>query len=183
VILSALLLSALASAHRPDALAERMTVDDPEISWVLAGAFETGLEVYVLELSYETGFALPFEILVPYDKDLELHRPNFAIVGPGLPAPDDQLRAYLPYEVPEGMGVFLERNDDEERFVYFEGVMRRTMWSSGTIALPLQAGDHEVWIWSPNLTTGDFQFAFGVEEDFSDGGFGAIFSDWGTYAW
>ena len=58
------------------------------------------------------------------------------------------------------------------------------MWTSGSFALHLpEAGDYEIWVWSPNLTTGDFQLGFGVEEDFSGGAWGPIFSSWGDFAW
>ena len=39
-------------------------------------------------------FALPFEILVPVDADFERHRPMFAVVGPGLPPPTDEVVGY-----------------------------------------------------------------------------------------
>lgn len=170
-------------AHRPAFAEDRLAIDDSTISWVVAGEFETGLEVMVVELDFPTAFALPFEMLIPKRAANELHRPAYAIIGPGLPEPTEEQRAWLPAEVPEGMGVFIERNDDPERFVYFETVTRRTLWSSGTTAVPLRAGPHEVWVWSPNLTTGDFQLGFGVEEDFSDGGWDGLFSNWGDYAW
>ena len=81
------------------------------------------------------------------------------------------------------MGVFIEHNDAPERRVYFEPVMRRTMYTSGSIAIPLGEGVTELWVWSPDGTTGDFQMGFGVEEDFSDGAYGDLFANWGTYAW
>lgn len=180
-LLLALLLPA--EAHRPAPLVQTTTVADPTISWVLAGAFATGEETFIVEMSFEQPIALPFEVLVPLRDKYADHRPRFALVGPGLPAPTDDQRALLPFEVPDGAGVFIELNDDADRFVYFEGVMRRTMWSSGTIAVPLAAGDYEAWIWSPGQSPGDFQFAFGVEEDFSDGGFSDLFAEWGRYAW
>lgn len=178
-----LALMAPASAHRPAAAERDVTIDKPTVSWVLAGAFEDGDEVFTVTLPLEAPIAVPFELMVPAQPRWEDHRPAYAIVGPGLPLPDDATRAWLPREVPEGHGVFVDRNDRRERLVYFEQVMRRTLWTTGSIALPLTGEAHEVWIWSPEGTTGDFQLGFGVEEDFSDGGFGALFADFGRYAW
>lgn len=172
-----------AEAHRPGVAETEVTVDKPTVSWVLAGVFHEGDEVFTVVLPLDAPIALPFELMVPAQPRWQDHRPAFAIVGPGLPVPDEATRAFLPRDVPEGQGVFVERNDRRERLVYFEQVMRRTLWTSGSIAIPLSGATHEVWIWSPDGTTGDFQLGFGVEEDFSDGGFGALFKDFGRYAW
>ncbi|TNE85255.1 MAG: hypothetical protein EP330_26370 [Deltaproteobacteria bacterium] len=178
-----LLLLPLAEAHRPAGDIGDVEITDATISWLIPGTFETGDEVFVVELVMPTDFALPFEVLVEKRPRLADHRPMYAVVGPGLPTPTADELAVLPYPLPDGWGVYLDQNDLPERIVYFEQVMRRNMWTSGTTALPLQRGPNEVWIWSPDGTTGDFQLGFGVEEDFSDGGFGAVFADWGTYAY
>ncbi|MCB9742077.1 MAG: hypothetical protein H6741_09240 [Alphaproteobacteria bacterium] len=175
LLIAALAGLSAAQAHRPAALAERSVVEDPKISWTFMGEFEDGLESFVLELSFDEPFALPVELLTPREARYELHRPWYAVVGPGLPEPSDTTLAVLPYALPEGWGVLLDRNDDAEREVYFETVTRSNLWSSGTTNVALLAETYEVWIWSPNLTTGPFQFAFGVEEDFSDADLGAMF--------
>lgn len=185
-MIRALLLGLLlqpALAHRPAALDTTLEVADPTISWTLNGSFESGEEVYTLFLDYEEPFAAPFELMVPAKRSLEDHRPAYAVVGPGLPVPSAEEQDLLPLPLPEGYGAFIDWNDDPERFVYFEGVMRRTLWSSGTIAIAMQAGENQVWIWSPEGTTGDFQLAFGVEENFEDGAWGPLFENWGDFAW
>jgi hypothetical protein len=179
----ALLLLSPAQAHRPDLLQTSYEVEDPTVSWVLAAEFEEGDEVFTLLLDYDEPFGAPFELLIPLRDSLAEHRPAYAIVGPGLPEPSEELRALLPYEVPDGEGVFVDWNDDPERYVYFERVMRRTYWSSGTVAVALGAGLNQVWIWSPDGTTGAFQFGFGVEENFGDGAWGPLFANWGNFAW
>jgi hypothetical protein len=171
-------------AHRPQTAGGRVVVDDPTISWVYAGEFHDGDEVFVFELTYETPFAMPIELMVPVRKKWADHRPAYAVIGPGLPQPSDDERAWLPIEVEEGDGVFIDRNDAGEREVYFEQVMRRTLYTTGSFAIHLpQASTYEIVVWVPQGTTGDFQLGFGVEEDFSDGAWGPIFSDWGAFAW
>ena len=172
-----------ANAHRPAGDINNVEIADPTISWVVPGAFETGDELFVVTLDMPRDFALPFELLVPKRPGLKDHRPMYAVVGPGLPEPDPFSLTLLPADLPEGWGGFVETNDATERIVYFEQVMRRNMWTSGTIALPLQAGVSEIWVWNPAGTTGDFQLGFGVEEDFSNGGFTEVFKDWGLYAY
>ena len=179
-----LFLTPIASAHLPQPAEERLEIAKPKVSHVVGGDFVTGVEVFTVVLTYEDPFAMPMEIMVPWGEELENHRPAFAIVGPGLPAPTAEEEGWLPLEVPEGHGVFIERNEDPEREIYFERVMRRTMRTTGSMAVHLpSAGTYEVWIWSPNFTVGEFWYGFGVEEDFSDGGWGPIFSNWGLFGW
>lgn len=171
-----------ALAHQPTAIQDTFEVENPYISYAANGTFETGDEVFTVKMTYDRGFALPFELLVEKRPASKNHRPMYAVVGPGLPAPSDDVRALLPKEMPEGAGVYLDRNDDPERTVIFESVMRRVYWSTEPVALALPPGNFEVWIWSPEGTTGDFVLGFGVEEDFSNG-FGGLFEDWSTYAY
>lgn len=176
-------IAAIAHAHRPGTLKEDTTVSNPYVSWTFPGLFETGDELYVLRLNMERAFATPFEIMVPRQEGYRNFRPQFAIVGPGLPKPSRRIEAILPKPLPEGAGVFYEANDKPERDVFFETVMRRSLWSSGTTAIPLQKGNYQVWIWSSEKQKGKFQFAFGVEEKFDGEAFSALFSNWGLYAY
>lgn len=177
-------MSSDALAHRPTVLdGEELVIDKPKVSYTVPGTFETGSEIFTIYLSYDEPFAAPFEMLVERQGQLLFHRPAFAIVGPGLPKPTIEEQRELPRPVPAGAGAFVELNDDEERLVIFESVMRRVYWSSTPIAIPLVAGDYEIWIWCPERTRGDFALAFGVEEDFSDGGFAPVFESWADFAY
>lgn len=170
-------------AHVPLIAGELVEIEQPDISHALYGTIVAPDDVFVLRLAYDEPFALPFEILVPRRKELEDHRPAFAVVGPGLPPPLPEQADLLPRPIPAGQGVFLEANDAAERLLIFESFTRRVFWSSGPIALALPAGEFEVWIFSPEGTTGDFVLGFGVEEDFSSAGCGGLFEDWSTYAY
>ena len=177
-----LLLVALATAHQPAAVQQDLEVADPYISYAVNGTFVTGREVYTVRLAYERGFALPFELLVEKRSGNEAFRPMYAVVGPGLPAATEEERRLLPKAIPDGAGLYLDRNEDAQRLVVFESVMRRVYWSTEAVALALPPGDFEVWVWSPEGDAGDFVLGFGVEEDFSNG-FGGLFSEWSTYAY
>ncbi len=179
----ALLLATPAIAHMPTVLETEHVIERPEISWALYGRFATGDEVYRLTGTFDEPFALPFEMLIPHRDDHRRVRPRFAVVAAGLPEPTTVERAALPEPLPAGMGALVELNDDPDRLVVFESVLRRMYWSSTPIAVPLPAGPFEVWIWNPDRTVGDFTFALGVEEDFGGGGAAGVFDDWGTYAY
>ena len=176
--------SRVGHAHIPLVAELELDVSSPEISHAIYGTLEgRDDEVFVFRLRFEEPFALPFELLVPRRGALEDHRPVYAVVGPGLPEPTEEERALLPRPVPDGMGVFVERNDRPERLVIFESFTRRAFWTSGPVALALDAGDNEIWVFSPEGTAGDFVMGFGVEEDFGDVGCGGIVGDWSEYAY
>lgn len=171
-------------AHVPLVAERELEVEAPEVSHAIYGTLGGDLdEVFVSRLRFAEPFALPFEILVPRRRALADHRPAFAVVGPGLPAPTAEQLAVLPRPLPAGAGLFLELNDAPERPVIFESFTRRAFWSSGPVALALEAGEHEVWVFSPAGTAGDFVLGFGVEEDFSEGGCGELARNWPTYAY
>jgi hypothetical protein len=173
-----------ANAHQPALADLEHVVDDPSVSHAIYGEFVDGDEVYTVRMTFETGFALPFELMIPHKTSLRDHRPTFAVIAPGLPpglqAEVDSLPAEI--EVPPGAGIFMDANDDPEREVIFESFTRRVFWSTGPTALALQPGECLVVVWSPEGTTGDFVLGLGVEEDFSEG-FGDVFSNWGSYAY
>jgi hypothetical protein len=179
----ALLLVSPASAHRPAPAELRTVIDDPTISWVIAGELHDGDEVYTIALDFPRPFALPFELMTEKRAGTADFRPAYAVVGAGLPVPSVEVTAALPMPLPEGWGAFVAWNDEPEREIYFEQVMRRNLYTTGSHALALREGPHEIWIWNPDGLPGDWQMGFGVEEDFGGDAFADIFAHWGRYAW
>lgn len=177
VALAALLLSHVPSRLREG---EPFVVERPEVSVALFGEFVTGEERFVVKLTHATPFAAPLELFVPHEERLRAHRPAWAVVGPGLPAPSGEELAALPFPLPEGRGAVVELNRVEPRPAFFESVMRRFYWTSGALAVRLPRGESEVWIWCPEKTTGKFGLGAGVEEG---GGYLAAFDDWSFYAY
>jgi hypothetical protein len=187
VALVVILGATLADAHQPILAALDQEIDDPGISHAIYGDFRDGSEVFTIRMRFDTGFALPFELLVPHKSGLRDHRPMYAVLAPGLPPAESAEEDLLPalpegIEMPSGAGLYLDRNDDPEREVIFESFTRRVFWSSSPVALAVQPGELVVLIWSPHGSTGGFVFGFGVEEDFSEG-FGDVFKNWGDFAY
>lgn len=177
-----LLVAVLVLAHTPGRLEadEVFVVERPEVSAAIFGVFVTGEERFVLRFTHATRFAAPIEVLVPHEERLRAHRPAWALVGPGLPAPTAEERAALPAPLPDGFGAVVELNDATPRRVLWESIMRRFFWTSGALAVVLPRGDSELWVWSPGKTTGKFGIGYGVEEG---GGYGKALEDWSFYAY
>ena len=173
----------VAHAHGPGLLdpEEPYVVDEPTLSAALYGTFDAPDQVFVVRMRLVQRLALPFELLVPHRDELAGHRPAYAIVGPGLPAPSPDLAARLPRALPDGAGAIVDLNDRAERPVVFESFLRRVYLSSGPVAVLLPPGALEIWIWSPGGTRGRFVLGFGVEE----GGIsvGDVLSHWSDYAY
>jgi hypothetical protein len=184
LFVAGLLAATLAHGHQPSAAGGTLvTVADPKVSWVFVGQFDEGDEVFEFDLDFDEGFAFPVEVLVPHRAEWKDFRPRFAVVGPGLPLPTDDQRALLPRDVPAGMGVFLEQNERADRVVLFEGVLRRMYWTSEAVALAVDAGETQIWVWSPDETAGPFSLGLGVEEDFGPNSGRELLENWSLYAY
>jgi len=172
-----------AYAHLPNVLevGEVYNVPDPLLSFALYGEFTAESDVFEINMDLDKPLAIPVEILVPRVGELKEHRPAFAIVASGLPAPSAEDQAILPRGLEPGKGAVVVRNDDPNREIIFESFTRRVLLTNGVVAYVLPAGNVRFWIWSPRKTMGRFVFGFGVEEGSQD--FGNIFSNWGDYAY
>ena len=171
-----------AEAHTPGRLSDTkpFVVTTPTNSRALYGLFTSGIERFVIQLNYDQRFAQPVEIFVPHWDELREHRPAYAVVGPGLPAPTSAELAMLPAPLPPGWGAVLELNQVAPRPVFFESFMRRFYWTSEPLAVVFPKGPSEIWIWSPAHTKGKFGIGIGVEEG---GGYLSVFRDWSFYAY
>jgi hypothetical protein len=179
---AAVLSSPSADAHTPGRFrtGEAFVPGDPTDSFALYGDFETGEERFVVALTLRERYAVPVEVFVPHQAALANHRPAWALVGPGLPAPSAEELAALPVSLPAGFGAVVDLNTVTPRPVFYEFVMRRFYWSSGAMNVVFPEGASELWVWSPNKTTGKFGLGFGVEEG---GGYMAALKDWCFYAY
>lgn len=185
VCMTALLLASAGQGHQPATLDGVRVIEKPTISHALYGELSDEVPVLEIKMDFEQSFAMPFELLVPHKSEFQNFRPMMAVVAPGLPPPnatESDLLREAGIEIPDGTGVYVDQNDDEERLVIFESFTRRVFWSTGPIALAVGPGTTQIFVWSPEGETGAITVGFGVEEDFSDG-FGKVFEDWSLYAY
>jgi len=181
-VVVATLAAPVAKAHAPAVLhADRpFVVEDSTISRALYGSFSSGAERFVVKLDFPEPFALPFEVLVPHRDGWRKHRPAYAVIARGLPAPSAEEAASLPAPLPEGHGAFVDLNRVDPRPVIYESFTRRFFWTSGPVALVVPPGPAEIWIWSPEGTKGQVVIGFGVEERID---IGEALADWGSFAY
>lgn len=118
--------AALARAHQPtlsDGTAvspeSAIQFENVQISRVVYHEITAAAPQLWLTFSIDEPQNLLLQVGVPRIDRLADLRPALAVLGPGLPEPDATLRAFLPFEVPAGLGVALYDSSgvtDPERF-------------------------------------------------------------------
>lgn len=128
VCITALLLASTGQGHQPATLDGVRVIEKPTISHALYGELSEEVPLLEIKMDFEEGFAMPFELLVPHKSEFQNFRPVMAVVAPGLPAPnatESDLLQEAGIEIPDGSGVYVDQNNDEERLVIFESFTRR----------------------------------------------------------
>jgi len=106
------------------------------------------------------------ELIVPvvddYYKDFV---PWFALVGPGLPAPNQT----LPFEIPSGYGVIVKENVEpgEERETFYEPFGGKSYYKGPIFEETLsESGIYYIYCWDPYEKGGDYNLVLGKGEFF-----------------
>ena len=130
-------------------------------AWLDSG---TDIDVYTFEL-VEQSHLRAFS-LVPVCPTYKDFLPSFAVVGPGLALPEEQ----LPFTVPEGYGAVIVKNTPpgRSRNTFFEPFTNKNYYRGPsydqTISTP---GTWYVYFWDPAGKGGDYVAVFGFTEGFS----------------
>ena len=130
--------------------------------------FETGedVDVYTFEVSKPVRvYAKAIVVACP---SLEKLLPWFAVVGPGLPVPDEE----LPFKLPDGYGavVVKNKNPGEKRDTFYEPFSAKTYYDGPEFSQEVTApGTWYIYYWDPNHVEGDYVAVIGSEEAFALG--------------
>jgi len=143
-----------------------VVTDSIENSKAVYAWFETGtdVDVYAFEVSEPvTVYANALVIACP---SLETLLPWFAVAGPGLPVPDEE----LPFELPVGYGavVVTNKNPGEQRDTFFEPFSAKTYFDGPEFSREVTTpGTWYVYYWDPYKIGGDYVAVLGLKESFS----------------
>jgi hypothetical protein len=173
-VLAVLLSGPVAVAHVPYLERVDFSPDDPFVvafptqsiavySWIAVeeGTPADDVDVYRLELDEATEIFV--ESIVPVCPGYEDFLPSFAVVGPGLPAPDET----VPFEIPVGEGalVFHDVEPGEERETFFEPFGGKHYYQGPTFEdVLILPGTYHVVFWDPLQQGGDYVAAVGRQE-------------------
>jgi hypothetical protein len=162
-----------AHAHVPYIETKDYSVEHPfvvedsiENSKAMYACFDTGtdVDVYAFEVSEPvTVYAKALVIACP---SLETLLPWFAVVGPGLPIPDEE----LPFELPDGYGAVVVQNTKpgEPRDTFYEPFSAKTYFDGPEFNQEVTTpGSWYIYYWDPYNIGGDYVAVLGSKESFS----------------
>jgi hypothetical protein len=106
------------------------------------------------------------ELIVPVIENYyENFVPWFALVGPHLPTPDQE----LPFEIPEEYGVIVMENVEQgtERETFYEPFGGKSYYYGPVLDMDIsETGEYYIYCWDPNNQGGDYVLVIGKGEFF-----------------
>jgi hypothetical protein len=140
--------------------------DSIENSKAIYAWFDTGTDVDVYTFEVNAPVMVYAQAIVIACPSLEGLLPRFAVVGPGLPVPDED----LPFELPDGYGAVVVQNKKpgEPRDTFFEPFSAKTYFDgpefNQEVTIP---GLWYIYYWDPYKIGGDYVAVLGSKESFS----------------
>ena len=178
-LLSILIISSSISAHVPYIEYKDYNEDKPFYVWKMieySKAFYAWLEtdgenpcedIDVLKFTIRNKPKNVYiELIVPVVDDYyEDFLPCFALVGPGLPEPDQD----LPFNIPSGYGVIIKENVElgTKRELFYEPFGGKSYYNGPIFEENInESGTYYIYCWDPYEKGGDYVLVFGKKEFF-----------------
>ena len=164
---------ALTSAHVPYIEMKDYSEQNPfvisdsvENSKSMYSWFNTGTDVDVYTFEVTDPVRLFAVARVPVCPGYEEFLPWLAVVGPGLPTPEEE----LPFDIPEGYGAVVVKNLEpgETRETFYEFFGAKYYYDAPAFDEEIsEPGTWYVYYWDPYQMGGDYLAVLGFEEIFS----------------
>ena len=179
IIFSIVFITSIVSAHVPYLERSDYSEENPQFIWKMlekCKAFYSWLEndgvnpcedidVFKFEIR-DRPLNIYIERIVPVVDDFYKNFvPWFALVGPGLPEPTQQ----LPFSIPEGYGVIIKENvqPGTEREKFYEPFGGKEYYSGPIFDEEIsESGTYYIYCWDPYNNGGDYVLVIGNEEFF-----------------
>jgi len=173
-----ILTSATVRAHVPYIERQDYSADNPfkvrasiENSIAVYAWFETAADVDVYTFEVTRPVRLYANALVPVCPGYEMLLPWLAVLGPGLPAPAQE----VPFNIPPGYGAIVVENlaPGEPRETFYEPFGGKSYYDSPAFdqeVSPSEGSQSKTWYiysWSPAGLTGDYVAVLGQREFFA----------------
>jgi hypothetical protein len=165
--------AAVASGHVPFIERGDYTFDDPfstrgsvENSIAVYSWLESGNDTDVFRMEITKPARLQANVLVPVCPAYGQFLPWLAVVGPGLPAPDER----LPLALPAGYGAVVIKNLEpgQERQQFYEPFGGKSYYEAPRYDQTVtEAGTWYLYVWNPYGAGGDYVMIVGFKERFS----------------
>jgi pimeloyl-ACP methyl ester carboxylesterase len=137
-------------------------VPEPWFMWFVMGELQTPDDVDIVTFDYTAGDRFKAEMFIPAHDELRDFSPNIALVGPGLPVPEQP----LPFTLPKGMGAVVATS--EASFKYYDIFTQMTFFPRAKIDMVLpQTGRYFVATWGRQVGMSRYALDIGVMENFA----------------
>jgi len=149
------------SAEHPFAVKDSIENSKAIYAW-----FDTGTDVDVYTFEVSTPVTVYAKAIVIACPSLETPLPWFAVVGPGLPIPDEA----LPFKLPDGYGAVVVQNKKpgEPRDTFYEPFSAKTYYDGPEFNQEVTTpGSWYIYYWDPYKIGGDYVAVLGSKESFS----------------
>jgi hypothetical protein len=165
--------AAAASAHVPmmespetNSFADALKIPRPAYSYAIYGNLEKPGDADYYSFEVTKPMQGHVNLLVPYRPEYLDFYPVFAVIGPGLPAPQTK----IPFDLPKGYGaVVISGTPAKERPVFYEE-FSRTHYYEGIPKFEqklTQPGIYYIVVWHPANETGAYVLGYGLAEKFT----------------
>jgi hypothetical protein len=173
VIMVIYLAAAAASAHVPmmespesDSFNNAQKIPRPAYSYAIYANLEKPGDIDYYSFEVTKPMKAHVNLLVPYRPEYLDFYPVFAVIGPGLPAPQGR----IPFDLPKGYGaVVISGAPAKDRPVYYEE-FSKTNYYEGIPKFEqklAQPGIYYIVVWHPGNETGAYILGYGLAEKFT----------------
>jgi pimeloyl-ACP methyl ester carboxylesterase len=137
-------------------------VDEPWFMWFVLGELSSASDVDMARFDYQAGERFKAEIFIPGHEELRSFNPYLALVGPGLPSPDQP----LPFAIPDGMGAIVATS--QATYDYFDIFTQMVYFPRAKIEVVMpQTGRYYVAVWGQPVGMARYALDIGIMENFA----------------
>ncbi|MFN3705839.1 MAG: alpha/beta fold hydrolase [Thermoflexales bacterium] len=139
-------------------------IPEPWFMWFVLGELSHGADVDMVAFDYAAGEPFRAMVFIPGHEELRSFSPTLALIGPGLPMPDDA--DDLPFALPPGMGAVVASSDSTYR--YFDVFTQMVYFPRARIEITMpQSGRYYVAVWGRPVGMARYALDIGVMENFA----------------
>jgi len=135
-------------------------VDEPWFMWFVLGELSSADDVDMARFDYQAGDRFKAEIFIPGHEELRSFNPYLALIGPGLPQPDQP----LPFALPDGMGAIVTTSTGT--FDYFDIFTQMVYFPRAKVEVVMpQTGRYYVAVWGEPVGMARYALDIGIMEN------------------
>ena len=149
------------SEEKPFIVRKMVTQSKAIYAWLETDGINPCKDIDVYKIKIRRAVSMYVELIVPVIDDYyENFVPWFAVVGPGLPEPTQE----LPFNIPCGYGAIIKENvaPGEPRETFYEFFGNKSYYKGPVFDGKLETiGTYYVYVWDPYESGGDYTLVIG----------------------